>query len=114
MEQPSPVFGKFERVRGIAVMVSPLDDEGERISEDLSTGQTARVVLPSPGRVAHATRLVAFCIVDQIQESQLQSVPKRNILSFAHSTVILVMPFFFENSSFWTLGGSHQIGTFGQ
>ena len=43
MEQPSPIFGKFERVRGIAVMVSPLDDEGAagRL-QDLDAGLVRR------------------------------------------------------------------------
>jgi len=37
MDQPSLVRRKFDRVRGIAAMVSRFDDEGERISEDLTT-----------------------------------------------------------------------------
>src|SRR5438874_1222725 len=57
-EQPSPDFGKFDRVRGIAAMVSPFDDEGERISEDL----TSAVAFIAIQAVAFSMRFMDFVL----------------------------------------------------
>src|SRR5438874_2546343 len=57
-EQPSPDFGMFERVRGIAAMVSPFDDEGERISEEL----TSAVAFIAIQAVAFSMRFMDFVL----------------------------------------------------